>query len=185
MLSTTPRHPLALRILHWIVALCVIGALAMGMLFGALQYEGMTQTFGDGLTNTFYAMHKSFGVLILLLMVVRAVFRRIWGTPDYDPPLSPFERMASKVSHLALYAVVIAQPVVGWAATAAGGYPIEFFGTVLPGFLAKNPPVSQWLYGLHGTLGWVLLALVLLHIAAAVRHWKVKQDNVMARISLP
>jgi cytochrome b561 len=75
-------------------------------------------------------------------------------------------------------------PVVGWLATAAGGYPVQFFAWKLPGLIAKDPALSETLFQLHGILGWAFLALLALHIAGAMRHWLIKRDGVMRRMSL-
>jgi cytochrome b561 len=83
-----------------------------------------------------------------------------------------------------LYLLLLAQPAIGWAATSAGGYPIEFFGWVLPGFLGKDPALSETLYGLHGFAGWAIVALIGLHVGAALMHWLVLRDGVIRRMSL-
>ena len=62
---------------------------------------------------------------------------------------------------------------------------MQFFGWVLPGLLAKNEPLGAALYGLHGAIGSVIVLLVLLHLAGALRHWLVLRDDVMTRMSLP
>lgn len=182
---TSARYSFAQRLLHWLVALCVLGSLAVGFALGTLGFEGARDTFGMDATNALYKYHKSFGVLILGLMLLRVVLWVLMGRPALPDTMPVLQRLAAVVTHGALYALLIAQPVVGWMATAAGGYPIEFFGWVLPGFLAKDPALSEWLYGLHATLGFAILAVAGLHIAAALHHWRVRRDGIMRRISLP
>lgn len=79
---------------------------------------------------------------------------------------------------------LVAMPVIGWLATAAGGYPVEFFGWTLPGIIGKDQALSESLFFVHGVVGWALLGLIVLHVAGALRHWLVKRDGVMARMSL-
>ncbi len=75
------------------------------------------------------------------------------------------------------------QPVVGWTATAAGGFPIEFFDATLPPILSKDEALSETLYGVHEVLGFTILALAALHASAALMHWLVRRDGVMQRMT--
>lgn len=181
----TARYSLAQRLVHWTVALCVLGSLTMGLTLGTLGFEGAVKAFGQDATNALYKYHKSFGVLILGLMLLRVGLWVGLGRPALPDTMPPLQRLAAIANHAALYALLIAMPVVGWMATASGGYPVEFFGWVLPGFLAKDPALSDWLYGLHGTLAYAIIALIGLHIAAALHHWRVRRDGIIRRISLP
>ena len=102
----------------------------------------------------------------------------------HRPPLAGFERVASRAVHDLFYVALLAMPVIGWLATAAGGYPVQFFGWTLPGFIGKDKELSETLFTIHGVIGWVILGLVVLHVAGAMRHWLIKRDGVMARMSL-
>jgi cytochrome b561 len=75
-------------------------------------------------------------------------------------------------------------PIVGWLATAAGGYPVQFFDLNLPGLMGKDKALSETLFGLHGAAGLSLLFLIALHVGAAIKHL-LKKDQVTRRISLP
>jgi cytochrome b561 len=75
-------------------------------------------------------------------------------------------------------------PVVGWLATAAGGYPVEFFDWTLPGLIDRNPALSKTLFALHALIGFVLIALILVHAGAALLHWLLWRDGVMQRMAL-
>jgi len=180
----TNRYALSQRLLHWLIALLALPALGVGLTFGFLGFDGTKAAFGGEMTNVLYAAHKTVGVLILALMTLRLGLRLTLGTPRYASPLTGFERMASRAVHGLLYLVLLALPVLGWLATAAGGYPVQFFAWTLPGLIAKDKALSEALFQFHGILGWVLLALLALHIGAALRHWLFKGDGVMARMSL-
>lgn len=122
--------------------------------------------------------------MLLGLMLIRLALRAIQGTPPYSQPLPAVSRIIGAVVHLALYGVLVAMPVVGWLGTAASGYPVQFFDWTLPGLIAKDPAVGERLMGLHGLLGWVLIVLIVLHVAAGMRHWLLLKDGVMKRMSL-
>lgn len=180
-----PRYPLIHRILHWAVALIVLWQVTVGLAFLLLSFDETVATFGKAATDFLYKYHKSFGIVLLFLMLIRLGLRSAYGKPPYRPPLAPLERRLSSAVHTGLYLALIIQPLLGLAATSAGGFPIEFFGWVLPGFLAKNPDLGTTLYAVHGGVGIIIVVLALLHIAGALRHWLVLRDGVMKRMSLP
>lgn len=176
------RYALSQRLLHWLIALMVLGVLAVGMIFAILEFDGTLATFGKDTTNALYKYHKTFGVIILAAMIVRIAVKLACGKPDYAVPLTRFEHVASNAVHGLLYLLLILQPVVGWLATGASGYPVEFFGWTLPPILGKDKETGEFLYGLHGVFGWMLLILVGLHIAAALKHTFVNRDGLLWRM---
>jgi cytochrome b561 len=177
------RFTPAQRFLHWLIALIVLALLAVGLTFMVLDYEGTVRAFGDETTNALYTYHKTFGILVLLLMLVRLVLRWRYPPPPYDPPLTPFERLASRSVHLLFYVLLIGMPIAGWLATAAGGYPVQFFDLTLPGLIGKDEALSKTLFQLHGAAGLLLLLLILIHVGAGFRHL-LRGDGVTRRIGL-
>ena len=133
-----PRYPLIHRILHWAVALIVLWQVMVGLVFLGLSFDETVATFGKAATDFLYLYHKSFGIVLLILMLIRLGLRLANGKPPYRPPLAPFERRLSRAVHALLYVALIVQPLLGLAATSAGGFPIEFFGWIIPGFLPKT-----------------------------------------------
>ncbi|WP_447555493.1 cytochrome b [Vreelandella sp. EE22] len=172
------------RVLHWLVGGAVLLSLATGLTLGTWGFETTAEVLGNALTSTLYTAHKTLGVSILLLMTLRIITRLAFVVPDHDPPLNPFERVVSKSVHHLLYLALVIMPLLGWAATATGGYPVEFFTWHLPGLSSENPTLSQALFRWHERLGWAILVLVVLHVAGALFHWRIKRDNVTKRMSL-
>ncbi len=170
------------KLLHWVVALCVILTLIGGVFLGIYGFGGLKENYGIATTNFIYKYHKSFGLLILLLMTVRIVFKFLQPDPPHVPPLSAFHRIASKSVHGLLYLLLLAQPVVGWIGTSAGGFPAEFFGGAFPAIVGKDKALSETLFGLHGAMGLLILVLVVVHIGAALMHKIVYKDGVLARM---
>lgn len=179
-----PRFTLTQRLLHWLIALFVFGLLAIGFTLWTLGYDGAVANFGNDITNAMYKYHKTFGILVLLLMLGRVALRRLYPAPPYEPPIGGLERFVGGTTHLLFYILLIGMPIGGWIATAAGGYPIQFFEFTLPGLVPKDTELSNLAFTLHGIGGLIIVALLVLHIGAALRHWRLK-DNVMTRISLP
>jgi cytochrome b561 len=180
----TLRYNLAHRLLHWFIALLVFGLLAIGSLLGTLGYDGVKDLVGSEMTNQLYGYHKTFGIVLLMLMVIRLALRRLFRPPAYQPALNGFERAASLAVHSLFYIALIVMPVLGWLATASGGFPVQFFNLTLPGLISENKELSKTLFELHALVGWVILGLIVLHVSAAVYHWKIKRDGVMGRMSL-
>jgi len=178
------RYTLIQRLLHWVIAVLVLASLAAGAMLYAFGFVGLRDTFGMGVTNTIYTAHKTSGVLILGLMLVRVAVRYKLGVPAPVPTLTGFERIASATVHRLFYVGLIGMAVLGWLATAAGGFPVEFFSARLPGILPKNEALSATLFLMHGLVAIALLGLIALHVGAAMMHWKVKRDGVMQRMML-
>ena len=178
------RYSVLQRLIHWAVAICVIFVLPMGLTLGILGFDGVKNTFGMDATNFLYKYHKTFGVIILGLMILRLALRLVRGKPEYDQPLPSISRVASRISHGLLYLLLLVQPMLGWAATSAGGFPIEFFNSKLPALLSKDPALSKSLYAIHGTVGLLLLVLITIHVSAALMHRFMLRDTVMKRMGL-
>lgn len=178
------RYTLTQRLLHWLIALLVFALLIAGLTFWLLGYDGIVALFGNEMTNFLYKYHKTFGILVLILTVLRIALRRAAPPPAYASPLSGIVRVASSTTHVLLYLLLLAMPVLGWLATAAGGFPVQFFDWELPGLIGKDEALSEQLFRLHGIGGLILTALLVLHIGAGLRHWRLK-DGIMQRMSLP
>lgn len=182
--SAWPRYAWVHRVLHWVVAILVLLALAFGGTIGYLGFEGLRESIGAAGTDFVYTAHKTLGVLILGFMALRLLTRLAFGKPDYAVPLPAFQRFASRVVHGLLYLLLFAMPVIGWLATASGGFPVHLFHIELPGLIGRNEALSETLFLWHRYLAWTLLALVMVHVGAALYHWRIRHDGVMQRMSL-
>jgi cytochrome b561 len=178
------RYSVLQRLLHWVIALMIFGLLAMGFTFWGLGYGGVKDLFGDSLTNTLYMSHKSFGILLFFLVVLRLLLFRFSPPPAYETPLSGFERAVSVTVHALLYVLMIAIPVLGWLATATGGFPVQFFAWSQPGLDPANQDLGKQLFLAHGIGGVALLVILLLHIGGAIKHAR-RKDGVVKRMTLP
>ncbi|KAA6185669.1 cytochrome b [Thiohalocapsa marina] len=178
------RYSLFQRLLHWIIALLIFGLLGMGFLFWGLGYQGLAGLVGEELAGTFYMMHKSFGILLFFLVVLRLLLFRFSPVPDYEVPLTGIERGVSVGTHVLMYLLLIGLPIGGWLATSISGFPVQFFGWSQPGLDPADKALGEQLFLMHGIGGLVLLFVLLLHIGAGLKHWRLK-DGIMRRMSLP
>ncbi|QGU32512.1 cytochrome b [Thermochromatium tepidum] len=181
---TINRYTFTQRLLHWLIVALVFGMLLGGLSFWALGYEGLERLAGPQVTANLFLYHKSIGILVLALTLVRLWLRRRTPPPPYDPPLTVLERLVSGVTMVLLYLLSLAVPIGGALATSAAGYPVQFFGLELPGLLPENKQLGETLFLYHGLGALALALVVLVHMAAGIKHWRLK-DGVMTRISLP
>jgi cytochrome b561 len=130
-----------------------------------------------------YNFHKSLGVLILILMILRLINRLAVGAPIADPNIESWQKTVSSAVHGLLYVLLLAMPVVGYIANSAYGAPTPFFGLfTLPKIVGDNPDLAKQLFALHRWVGFLVIALVLAHVGAAVYHQFIRRDEVLKRM---
>jgi cytochrome b561 len=178
------RYTLPQRLLHWTIAALVLLSIILGAFIWAYGFEGLKSSFGGAAAGAFYKYHKTAGVLILGLMVIRVAVRLRVGAPLPVASLTKTERRLSRGVQWLLYMALIAMALIGWLGTDAGGYPVQFFDMTIPGLLDKDKALSESLFAIHGFIAIAILILAGLHIAGALRHWLIKRDGVMRRMSL-
>ena len=130
-----------------------------------------------------YNLHRSFGALILVLMLIRLAYRLVNGAPAPEPTLTAMQRIVSHAVHLSLYALLIAQGIIGWVATSAYGAAISVFGLfTLPALVGKDEALAKPLFLVHDLIGLTIAGLLLMHIGAALFHYFVRRDGVLQRM---
>jgi cytochrome b561 len=134
------------------------------------------------------ATHKTLGIAILALALIRLGVRARYGAPALPADLPEPMKLAAHLSHYGLYALMIAMPLLGWGMMSAGSYPVVLFGNIrLPPILPPSDSVHTLLWGAHYYLAFAFFALILMHIAAALFHALIRRDGVfesMASASL-
>ena len=176
MTPSTTRFPLALRLLHWLMAVCILTMLFIGV--------GMVSTVSENRT-WLIDLHKPLGIVILCLAAVRLCIRLMYPAPALPTDLPILQRMAARLSHLLLYVLMFALPFVGWAMLSAGGYPVQLFGSlVLPPVTPIDGRLFAFLRQAHTVLAITLFATILAHLAAALFHAWVRRDGVWQAMTL-
>ncbi|QGZ63452.1 cytochrome b [Paraburkholderia acidisoli] len=163
------------RALHWSMAVLIIAMLFVGV--------GMVSTVSR-LHNSLLMLHRPLGIALLMLVLVRLVVRLVCGAPHLPADLPAWQRVGAHASHLALYALMIAMPLIGWSMLSAAGYPVVLFsGVHLPPIAPHDVTLYAWLRNAHTWLALVLFATVLLHLAAALFHALIRRDGVLASMT--
>lgn len=169
---SAPRHRFTptQRLLHWLMAACLIAMFFIGV--------GMVSTVMPKYLPL-VGIHKSLGVAILVLALIRLAVRLSTGAPPLPADLPGPMRIAAVLSHYALYVLMIVMPLLGWGMLSAGAYPIVVYGGLrLPPILPESASLHTLLWGAHFYLAFAFFALVLLHVAAALFHAVVRRDGV-------
>lgn len=161
--------------LHWLMAVLVIVMLGLGWYMNDLP-QGPHQL-------QMFRLHASLGLTVLALVVIRLCWRLVNRRPAYPPHMRRWERAAAKTTHFLFYALLLIQPAIGYLQSNAANFPLVVWGVLpLPALLAPNEPLAETLIGFHGFIANILGALVLLHIAAALRHHFWLKDDVLRRM---
>ncbi len=176
------KYPLVLRTLHWSMALTILGMIWAGWTMVSLDDHAPAKF------AVFYPWHKSFGMLILLLLFIRLTTRLRTSTPPLPEGLAPWEARAAKIGHIALYVLMLLVPLMGYSMsssfTQSDG--VFFFGVNLPELLPKNDARFAVFQTLHRYLAYTLLTLVVLHVAGALKHRFLDKDranDVLSRMT--
>jgi cytochrome b561 len=176
MMSTATRYTPIAVVLHWLMALAIIGAFGVGLYMADLPFS-MTRL-------KLYNWHKWAGVTILALAALRLLWR-LTHRPPADLPMPAWQARAAHATHNLLYITFFAVPLLGWAYSSAAGFPIVWFGVLpLPDFVPKDKALADTLKELHKLAAYGLAALVLAHVAGALKHRFIDRDGLMARMSL-
>lgn len=163
------------KFLHWLVAGLIFIQFALGWL--ALGWR-LSPTKLD-----LFVWHKSTGMLILLLVLVRLGWRLVNPTPALPLDTPAWERGAARLSHGLLYVLMIAMPLVGWVVQSAAGIPFRIFWRIpLPALVSPDKHTEDLAAFVHFSLGMVFAALLVLHVGAALRHHFVKRNTVLVRM---
>jgi cytochrome b561 len=160
--------------LHWLLAMGILGTLAVGLWMTELPFSVQRLKL--------YNWHKWAGVTILLLSALRLLWR-LARRPPPPAPMPAWQRRASALAHGALYALFFAVPLAGWAYSSASGFPVVLYGVLpLPDFVPVDRALADTLKLAHQWLAYALAAVVALHIAAVAKHQFIDRDGLFWRM---
>jgi len=171
--NTQERFGFMAILLHWIMAILIIALLILGLYMTTLPV---------GLQKLrLYGWHKELGVLALAFVIVRILWRISNITPKLD--LAKWEVIAARMTHFTFYLLMLALPLTGWMMSSAAGLPVSFFGLfVLPDLVSPNEALRIIFQETHEWLAYAMIALICLHVAAALKHHFINKDNILRRM---
>jgi len=159
---------------HWLIAILVMGMLAFGLTIEDLPKSDTA--------DDLIAIHKSIGILVLLLAVWRILWRVFNGFPEEIAAMRPWQQVAARAMHYALILGVLAMPLSGYVGSAAAGYPVDFFGMFSLPTLPKSKLLASIAGETHEILGMLLIVLIALHALAALKHHFIDRDGTLKRM---
>lgn len=168
------RYARPARLFHWTLAALIPGMAALG--WGMMAFE---ESPGSG---WYFALHKSIGVLVFAMVLLRLAYRRSHRPAPLPETLPGWQIRAARISHQLLYTAIIAMPLSGIFGALFSKYGLVFFGIRLFGWVSANHDRSDLFFSIHGTIIWILVALITLHVAAALKHLFIDRDGVFYRM---
>lgn len=169
------------KIFHWGMFLILLTLVVVGYYMHGLPADTPEQM---GYKYDLYGVHKSFGILVLILVIFRLGWRMINPVPKMPGTMSRIESLSAHAMHMLLYMIMISQPLFGWLRSSSAGVPVKFFGLELPALADKDKAISHFFHEAHELTAVLLIVAFALHVAAALFHHHVRKDDVMARMSL-
>lgn len=173
--AAIPRYSRKLRALHGLMAALILGNLWLGLSLETISPDSRKfQAFG---------WHKLVGLIVLALFLARVLVRWRDGAPAFPAHLPGWQRRAAQIGHSLLYVLMLVVPLSGWLYHSASGLKLRWFGWLsVPNLIAPSPTLKPMLQTLHVSLCWLLMAVLLLHIAAALKHHWWDRDLPLGRM---
>jgi cytochrome b561 len=172
--NTADAYGSIAKFFHWLVFLLVLGLVIVG--FSA-------DSFSDVIKRPLINIHKIIGLTVLLLTCLRLLWALINPKPALPTDIPRWQYFAAYLVHGLLYAVLFVMALSGWIMSTAAGHPPNFFGYPLPfPGIVESKTISSFAWNIHSTAAWILIALVALHVLAALKHHFINKDNVLRRM---
>lgn len=173
--NTLDRYGMLSMLLHWSMAILIFGLLGLGLYMTSLP---------DGDPKwSWYGLHKSFGMLVFVLAVLRVTWVASHAKPGMPDTLQPWEKAAAHATHGLLYLAMFLLPISGYVDSSAGGYHLALFDWFdIPKIIPKNDAIEAVAVWVHAGLAYGLIALLALHLGAVAKHHLILKDNVLRRM---
>lgn len=163
------------KTLHWAIVVLLIAQFIFAWVMPEIRR--------DTPVTTLISLHFTFGIIILAVAIVRLGWRATHGEPAPLGGIPPWQMQSARAVHWLLYALLFVVPILGWINASYRGMPIVMFGLELPTLVAKRAAGWGWTGDVHGLLSnYLMLALVALHVVAALYHYFFRRDGVLQRM---
>ena len=169
------RYGAVAQTFHWLIAALIVTQFTLAYLADDLPL-GVHKL-------ALLARHKSFGMTVLMLAILRLLWRLKNPPPLLPPGMTPLERSLARATHIAFYVLLLAMPLTGWLLSSAKNYSVSWFGVFTwPNLIAQNETAFDVLRTTHHILSYALLTIAVLHILAALKHHFWHKDPVLLRM---
>ena len=171
------RYTKVAIVLHWLIGLCIIGELALGLWMVELPKSP------PGIRAEYFNLHKSIGLVLIALIAIRIYWRATHTPPALPATIVAWQVKLSKAAHHLLYVLMVLVPVTGVLGSIYSKYPIKFFGTPLPRLSEPDAVLKELFSDTHVFLTKIMIAILVLHIVAALKHRFIDKDGIFQRMS--
>jgi cytochrome b561 len=168
------QYHIVSKLSHWVIALLLFALVALGWYMMSIEHEPGSAWY--------FKIHKSFGLIAACLILFRILWRLTHQPAALPSSVAQWQAKLSQFIHFLLYSCMIVMPLTGFMGASYSKYGVTFFGWQLPNWLNKNPQMAEQFFNLHGIMAWVLVALVVLHVLAALKHLIINRDTVFQRM---
>lgn len=169
------RFGIIAMLFHWVMALLIISLLILGIYMVLLPI--------NPLKLKLYGIHKEWGTVVFMLVVLRLIWRVSNVIPSLPSSMARWEKFAALSMHYLFYFLMLAMPISGWLLSSAAGFPVSFFGLfILPDLVQPNESLRILLTDIHKWLGYGFILAILGHMGAAFEHHFLRKDDIMRRM---
>jgi cytochrome b561 len=173
--TSSERYTAVAQALHWLIAALIVTQFVLAISADDLPLGAHKLAL--------LARHKSFGMTVLMLAALRLLWRLKNSPPDLPSGMTGLERMLARGTHIAFYVLLFAMPMTGWLMSSAKNYSVSWFGLFTwPNLIGKNEAAFDALRSTHHILGYILFAIAVLHVLAALKHHFWNKDDVLLRM---
>jgi cytochrome b561 len=168
------RYATPAILLHWALAVLITSMVAVGLYMMSIE--------DDPGSDWYFNMHKSFGIVVFVLVLLRIVWRTAHRPAPLPTSLPKWQVRLSHATQWALYVCMFLMPIIGFLGASYSKSGVAFFGWQLPTWVAPNQDTSEMFFSLHIALAWVLVSLVALHAAGGLKHLLIDKDGAFQRM---
>ena len=175
--SVRSTYSLTLRVLHWLTALCMFVVIPLAWYMTSLDRH-------DPMRGNWVNLHKSIGLTVLLLTLIRVVTRLSGNAPPLPASIPAFEQTLAHIGHGLLYVILFAMPVSGYINSYGGGHPVNWFWLFqVPGVVPQDKALGHLGGRIHALLAWATYALIAGHVLAVIYHQLIQRVDILGRMT--
>jgi cytochrome b561 len=172
-----PVYSVALRTLHWLSALCMFIVIPLAWYMTSLDRH-------DAARVTWFTLHKSIGLTILVLTLLRIVTRLAGRVPPLPDAIPPVERGLAHLGHCLLYVILLGMPLSGYLNSYGGGHPVQWFWLFqVPALVPQDKALGHLAGQVHGLLAYAAYVLIAGHVLAVIYHQLVQRVDIIGRMT--
>lgn len=174
-MSPPDRYSMPAVVLHWIIAILIIGLIVLGYYMVDIPRNTPDRAF-------YFNLHKSFGITAAIFIAAQIVWHFTHRAPALPVTMAGWETKATHVAHGVLYLLMVAVPISGYLSSSFSKYGVHLFGLKLPHWGWDDQALRDMWVSLHSIISMALVALVVIHVLAALKHALMDRDGVMKRM---